>query len=86
MDDNNNPQITKRSQADVDAALSQMYGNSSSFFSIFRILYNMVAPMIKRIFSLDFLRNGASEATRNLTQKEDIPTALSRPYDYEGKQ
>ncbi|MFS1429238.1 hypothetical protein LMH73_019330 [Vibrio splendidus] len=75
----------KRSPQEVDAALTKMYGDNSSFFSIFKILYNMIMPMLKRILSLDILRSGAMNPSKELTEKEDIPTALARPYDYEGK-
>ncbi|WP_366534354.1 hypothetical protein, partial [Vibrio parahaemolyticus] len=78
MSNQDTSKIRKRSQEEIDQALKQTMGGSS-FFSIFIILYKMIAPSIARLLNPKVILSGVNQAQNN-TVKEKTETAISRPY------
>ncbi|HHF0555795.1 TPA: hypothetical protein ACPHT2_005548, partial [Vibrio antiquarius] len=64
MSNQDTSKIRKRSQEEIDQALKQTMGGSS-FFSIFRILYKMIAPSIARLLNPKVLLSGVNQAQNN---------------------
>ncbi|EGR5929808.1 hypothetical protein [Vibrio parahaemolyticus] len=83
MSNQDTSKIRKRSKEEIDQALKQTMGGSS-FFSIFKILYKMIAPSIARLLNPKVILSGVNQAQNN-TVKEKTETAISRPYDYDGQ-
>ncbi|OXX46077.1 hypothetical protein B9J93_09780 [Vibrio sp. V17_P4S1T151] len=83
MSNQDTSKIKRWSQEEIDQALKKTMGGSS-FFSIFRILYKMLAPSIARLLNPKIILSGVNQAQNN-TVKEKTETAISRPYDYDGQ-